>query len=501
MSSSGKKERVLTSWIGGNDLDSLKGDTDIKNISGPIVSVLNKHAFDSIELLYNYPQERVAPYIECLKQLTNANIHAHHIALSSPVNFGEIYVHANIHLEKYSTQQHHLSILISPGTPAMQAVWILLGKTRFPCTFLQSSLEQGVQEVDIPFELSAEYLPAAVKINNDQLEKLSDYNVPVDAAFDHIVTNHPRMLKLKAQAQILAEREVPVLISGETGTGKELFARAVHNASARKNRSFVALNCGAIPPELVDSVLFGHKKGAFTGASSDKPGVFDQANGGTLFLDEFGELDAGAQVRLLRVIQEGIFVPVGGSKEIKVDVRIITATHQDLIKMVADGHFREDLFYRIAVGVLHLPPLRDREGDLSLLADNLLDTMRSKDSFLKHKKIYPDAKNIILKQPWPGNVRELQSTLLRAALWSKGDAIQAEDIRQALFSMPCGTSSLMERGISQGIDIQSLMGEVATEYIRKALDYTGHNKTRTAQLLGLKNYQTLNNWMDKYGIS
>jgi len=501
MSSSGKKERVLTSWIGGNDLDSLKGDTDIKNISGPIVSVLNKHAFDSIELLYNYPQERVAPYIECLKQLTNANIHAHHIALSSPVNFGEIYEHANNYLEKLSTQPNRLSILLSPGTPAMQAVWILLGKTRFPCTFLQSSLEQGVQEVDIPFELSAEYLPAASKINTGQLEKLSVHNVPIDAAFDHIVTKNPRMMTLKAQAQILAEREVPVLITGETGTGKELFARAIHNASARKAQSFVPLNCGAIPPELVDSVLFGHKKGAFTGANSNKPGVFEQANGGTLFLDEFGELAPDTQVRLLRVLQEGVFVPVGGAEEVEVDVRLITATHRDLIQMIADGRFREDLFYRIAVGVLHLPPLREREGDLSLLADNLLDTMRAKDAFLKDKKISPGAKNIIIKQRWPGNVRELQSTILRAALWCKGDTIHADDIRQSLFSRSPVKEGLMNKDISQGIDIQDVMGEVAKEYIRKALDYTGHNKTRAAQLLGLKNYQTLNNWMEKYGIS
>lgn len=469
--------------------------------AGPIASVLNARTFDTVELLYNYPNERVAPYIEWLSKFTNANIRAHHVSLSSPVDFGEIYEHANNHLEKLSTQPNRLSILLSPGTPAMQAVWILLGKTRFSCTFLQSSLEQGVQEVDIPFELSAEYLPAASKINTGQLEKLSDHNVPIDAAFDHIVTKNPRMMTLKAQAQILAEREVPVLVTGETGTGKELFARAVHNASPRKAQSFVPLNCGAIPPELVDSVLFGHKKGAFTGANSNKAGVFEQANGGTLFLDEFGELAPDTQVRLLRVLQEGVFVPVGGAEEVEVDVRLITATHRDLIQMIADGRFREDLFYRIAVGVLHLPPLREREGDLSLLADNLLDSMRAKDAFLKHKIISPDAKNIIIQQRWPGNVRELQSTILRAALWCKGDTIHADDIRQSLFSRSPVKEGLMNKDISQGIDIQDVMGEVAKEYIRKALDYTGHNKTRAAQLLGLKNYQTLNNWMEKYGIS
>ena len=501
MSNKDKRNRVLISWIGGNDLDAAIKDTDINNAVGPIASVLNEHAFDSIELLYNYPKERVDPYIEWLRQLTNVNIQAHYVALSSPVNFGEIYVHANSHLEKFSTQQYQLSILLSPGTPAMQAVWILLGKTRFPCTFLQSSLEQGVQEVDIPFELSAEYLPAAKSINSKQFNQLTQSAAPVDAAFANIVTRSPRMLALKAQAQILAEREVPVLITGETGTGKELFARAIHNASVRKEKPFVPVNCGAIPLELVDSVLFGHKKGAFTGATSDKPGVFDQANGGTLFLDEFGELEPSVQVRLLRVLQEGTFVPVGGTKEHYADVRIITATHRNLMESVANGGFREDLFYRIAVGVLHLPPLREREGDLSLLIDSLLGAMKKNDPLLGRKKISPDAKNFMFQHPWRGNVRELQSTLLRAALWCQGDIINAGDIRQSLFSVPAKDNDILAKDISQGVDINEIIGLLVDEYIRKALAYTGQNKTRAAQLLGLKNYQTLNNWMEKYGIS
>lgn len=260
------------------------------------------------------------------------------------------------------------------------------------------------------------------------------------------------------------------------------------------------VNCGAIPQELVDSVLFGHKKGAFTGATSDKPGVFEQADGGTLFLDEFGELEPGVQVRLLRVLQEGTFIPVGGSKEQKVDVRLITATHRNLMEAVADGSFREDLFYRVAVGVLHLPPLREREGDLSLLADRLIKTMGARDPALKHKKISPEAKNLILRHPWRGNVRELQSTLLRAALWCPDERITAADIRQALFHMPEKEEDLLSRDISQGIDLQGIIGDLAAHYIRRALEHSGHNKTRAAQLLGLKNYQTLNNWMEKYSI-
>lgn len=498
---SNTKSQTLLSWIGGNDLKVTGSEGDNVHALGPILATLKSQKFDVVELLYNYPEKEVEPYLAWLREQTTTSINAYNIALSSPVNFGEIYLHANMHLARLVSDGHQLSILLSPGTPAMQAVWILLGKTRYPCRFYQSSLEEGVQQVEIPFELAVEYVPTAQSINSKKLSELSEARVPVNAAFDNILTRNARMQTLKAQAQILAEREVPVLIYGETGTGKELFARAIHNASHRAHQPFVPVNCGAIPSELVDSVLFGHKKGAFTGAISDKPGVFEQANGGTLFLDEFGELEPSVQVRLLRVLQEGSFTPVGGMKEQTVDVRLITATHRNLMEAVARGGFREDLFYRVAVGVLHLPPLREREGDLSLLADNLVSTMSDQDPLLKHKKISPEAKNIILQHPWRGNVRELQSTLLRAALWCQGDSILAQDMHQALFHMPEHNTDIMDRDISQGFDIQEIIGKVSASYIRRALEYSGQNKTRAAQLLGLKNYQTLKNWMEKYGIS
>ena len=491
-----KSQALLICWIGGNDLDAVTGKEQ-----GPICATLKAESFQSVELLYNYPEEKVKPYLDWLTRQVDTPIHAHPAPLTSPVNFGEIYQQANQHLSRLQGDNQNIAILLSPGTPAMQAVWILLGKTRFPCTYYQSSREAGVQQVDIPFEVAAEYIPAAGGLNSAQLSQLAALDAPVNAAFDSIITRNPRMQTLKAQAQILAQRDVPVLIYGETGTGKELFARAIHNASNRADAPFIPLNCGAIPPELVDSVLFGHKKGAFTGAVADKPGVFAQANGGTLFLDEFGELEPSVQVRLLRVLQEGTFVPVGGSKETKVDIRLITATHRNLMEAVANGDFREDLFYRVAVGVLHLPPLREREGDLSLLADTLLRSLGEQHKDLGHKETSLNAKNLILRHPWRGNVRELQSTLLRAALWCQGDAISADDIRQALFQMPEKEPGIAEKDVSQGVDIQELIGEFASNYIRRALDCSGQNKTRAAQLLGLKNYQTLNNWMEKYGIS
>lgn len=490
-----KKQRVLICWVGGNDLKAPGGGE-----VGPILSTLRAASFDRLELLCSYPAERVEPYLEWLRSTVDIAIKPRYESLSSPVHFGEIYKAAQAHLEQLSSSQVDLSILISPGTPAMQAIWILLGKTRYPATFYQSSLEQGVQKVDVPFEIAAEYVPAANTISDDKFLQLANGHAPLTAAFDSIITQSERILTLKYQAQILAQKQVPVLIYGETGTGKELFARAIHNASPRSREPFIAVNCGAIPPELIDSTLFGHRKGAFTGSVENRVGVFQQAHGGTLFLDEFGELTSDAQVRLLRVLQEGVVTPVGASQDIKVDVRLITATHRNLMQAVADGRFREDLFYRVAVGVLHLPPLREREGDLLLLADSLLKEITAQDNSLKGKKISVDAKNLILRHPWRGNVRELQSTLLRAALWCSGSVIGAADIEQALFQLPQDKQSLMALDVSQGIDLQGLISGVVDHYLRQALKITGNNKTRAAGLLGLKSQQTLSNWMGKYGI-
>ncbi|WP_227803898.1 sigma-54 interaction domain-containing protein [Marinomonas profundi] len=490
-------EKVLVSWIGEADLTSASANIPA---SGPISSTLSQLSFDRVVLLCSYPASRSTPYFEWLQRQTNCLIEHQQAKLVSPVHFESIYLSANGILQSLTDSQSAISILLSPGTPAMQAIWILLGKARYPVTFYQSSKEQGVQRVDIPFDISAEYRPLATQLNSQQFATLSFESEVSNAAFENIVTQNPHLQRLKHQAHILADRDVPVLIQGETGTGKELFARAIHNASARSGKPFVPVNCGAFPTELVDSILFGHKKGAFTGAIADRQGYFQQASGGTLFLDEFGELEPSVQVRLLRVLQEGVIMPVGATKEETVDVRIITATHRNLMQAIQEGQFREDLFYRVAVGVLTLPPLRERQGDVILLAQALLQEMAKQDVALKNKKISTNAKNIILAHAWPGNIRELRSTLLRASLWSSEEEISAEDIEQALFERPQNTTRLLDRDISQGIDIQDIISEIVKHYIPKALAHSNGSKSKAAELLGLKNYQTLTNWMDKYNV-
>jgi len=491
-------KRVLVSWIGGHDLKSMN---TVGVERGPVISTLAEHSFDQIELLYNYPENEVKPYLKWLQKECPSNVNASYKKLSSPIHFGDIYQAAEALLDKLvSDELLDLHILLSPGTPAMQAVWILLAKTRHNATFWQSSKEQGVQEAIIPFDIAAEYLPAADKMSSRTISRLAAVQAPVDAAFDDIITQNPHMEELKVQATILAERDVPVLIYGESGTGKELFARAIHNAGSRFDNEFVAVNCGAFPGELIDSTLFGHRKGAFTGAVADHAGYFEQAHGGTLFLDEFGELEPAVQVRLLRVLNDGKFTPVGATGEKKVDVRVITATNKDLMSAVVEGSFREDLFYRIAVGVLHLPPLRERQGDISLLATTLLEAIGRADNNLQGKKLSPEAKNIILRQRWPGNIREMHSTLFRAALWNQSSRIEATDIERALFHMPEKEEGFMGKNISQGVDIKELISDVSRHYIELALSESNNSKSKAAELLGFNSYQTLTNWMKKYGI-
>jgi transcriptional regulator with PAS, ATPase and Fis domain len=499
-------DEILVSWIGGNDLAANLKD-DSQSSRGPVLSTLQIASFSKAFLLYNYPKDQVDPYIQSLKQaIPGTEIKAIHSRLSSPIHFGDIHQAADELLNKICSDypESTLNILLSPGTPAMQAVWILLGKTKYPAVFYQSSVEQGVQKVEIPFDIAAEFLPDIATRTGKQITNLAAGTVPINAAFDDILTTNPQMEQLKAQATIMAQRDVPVLIYGETGTGKELFATAIHNASHRRNKPFIPVNCGAIPSELIDSVLFGHIKGAFTGAISTRDGYFKEADGGTLFLDEFGELPLDAQVRLLRVVQSGELTQVGASTPIKVDVRIVAATNRNLIEDVATGKFREDLFYRIAVGVLHLPPIRDRKGDLGLISEAMLEKINQdakSQTGYKHKVFSVKAKNLINNHLWKGNIRELYSTILRASLWSEENKITENDIESALFKNPSPSKSSPEREINNNFNIQDVIDENVRHYIEKALKQTGGNRTKAAEILGLSNYQTLNNWMKKYGIS
>lgn len=393
---------------------------------------------------------------------------------------------------------------LSPGTPAMAAIWLLLAKTTHPARLIETSRERGVREVNVPFELSAEFTPSTDRRADEALARLMQGLPPESPAFTSIIHRCAAMKRTVAMAHRLALRNVPVLIQGESGTGKELFARAIHRASSRAGQPFVAVNCGAIPQELVDAELFGHEKGAFTGASAARLGYFESAHSGTLFLDEIGELPLASQVRLLRVLQEREVTRVGATKPKAIDVRVIAATNRVLPSEIHAGRFREDLFHRLAVGVLLLPPLREREGDVGLLIDSMLSSIdaeaRSQPDYV-HKKLDTAARNLLLRHSWPGNVRELHNTLLRAGIWATGSRITAEDIAASLaVTVPLKGESVLGRPLDQSVSLPGVMADVARHYLERAMAQTHGNKSEAARLLGLGSYQTLTNWLQKYGV-
>ena len=496
---------ALVSWVGLTDLDAAEGKLD-KGLIGPIASALSDRQFDQVYFLYDQPQKkRVKAFLAWVASYTASLITPKEVFLSSPVDYPDIHDAFDGFLTDLLGQQPELDITIhlSPGTPAMASISVLLGKTKCQARFIQSSPQNGVLDVNIPFDITAEFLPSLLAGEDKKLKTLSAAGVLINVAFADIITQNPDMKRLIEKAQRIATRDVPVLIMGESGTGKELFAKAIHNSSLRKDKVMVVVNCGAIPKDLIESELFGHVKGAFTGASVDKLGFFGAADGGSIFLDEFGELPAEAQVRLLRVLQSGEFNRVGDSKTKKVDVRVIAATNRNLSDDITKGIFREDLFYRVAVGVLLLPPLRLRKGDLGLLAEALMEDINNKATTQPgyiHKKISPKAKNIIIKHQWPGNVRELYATLLRASIWSDGDKLTEKDLQEALLEAPKKVSNLLGRDFNKSFKIEELIDDIKRHYIERALIQSQRKKTEAAELLGIGSYQVLSGWMKKLDI-
>jgi len=496
----------LVSWLGMTDINACKSQENIG--IGPVAQAVQQGKYDQLILLNNYPPEQISEYIRWLESIASKiSIDIRQVTLTSPTNYAEIYEKVSSILDVLVNAKPsiRLTFHLSPGTPAMAAVWIILARTRFQAELIESSREHGVRSVDFPFDLSAEYLPDVARQKDARLECISAALPPLEPAFDDIIHRCRPMQRILHKAKKVSLRTLPVLIEGESGTGKELLARAIHRASPRRDAPFVAVNCGAIPSELLESELFGHVKGAFTGAHQGRAGFFETAHQGTLFLDEIGELPLSAQVKVLRALQENEIQRVGESKAVKLDIRVMAATNRDLLREVSLGRFRADLFYRLAVAVLKLPALKDRPGDLGLLMDSLLDHInreaRDEPGF-KHKQLTPSARNILLGHSWPGNVRELMNTLMRAAIWSDGPSISEEDILEAMLPIMDNQDgqSILNRSIEQGLDLPQVMGEVAEHYIHKALKETGGNKTKAAKMLGLKNYQTLDNWIEKYGV-
>ncbi len=344
--------------------------------------------------------------------------------------------------------------------------------------------------------------------------KLNDYPDKDRRSRDTLLGESEVMRTTRSMIAKLSRSQAPVYISGESGTGKELVARLIHSKGPRDEGPFVPVNCGAIPSELMESEFFGHKKGSFTGAIADKTGLFLAANGGTLFLDEVADLPLHMQVKLLRAIQEKAVRPIGADKEQPTDVRILCATHKDLAKLVNEGKFRQDLFYRLNVIELRVPPLRERRQDIPQLAENIVHKL-AKQAGTHPPKLTEDAMLMLMQYSFPGNVRELENILERAMTLCEGEQITQHDLQlpQAISSIETTSTSLDSENssadipvavnpslpINEKIPLEDYLESVEREVIQKALEKTKHNKTKAAQLLGIT-FRALRYRLKKLGM-
>jgi two-component system, NtrC family, response regulator AtoC len=321
-----------------------------------------------------------------------------------------------------------------------------------------------------------------------------------ECSFASMVSRNREMLEIFSLIRKVCDFKTTVLILGESGTGKELIARALHYNSSRKGAPFVAINCGAIPENLLESELFGHVRGAFTDASTDKAGMFEQADNGTLFLDEIGEMPLSLQVKLLRVLQEGEIRRVGGAVAKKVDVRVVSATSKILEQEVAEGRFREDLFFRINVLSIHLPPLRERIEDLPLLVDHFLQKY-SEELGKQGAVCPPDVLKVLMSYNWPGNIRELENCIQRGLLLCEGDALETACLPDKILAKPAGGAHTTEVPYltDDNLSIKRVSEQLEREMIRRALEKTSGNRTHAARLLEIS-HRSLLYKLKEYGI-
>lgn len=358
------------------------------------------------------------------------------------------------------------------------------------------AMKQGAYDyITKPFS-SERLIMILKKIEN--YKKLEQENIELKKrleekySFANIVGKSKKMQNVYSQIEVVAQSDATVLIIGESGTGKDLIASAIHQLSPRKNKPFVKLSCASLPETLLESELFGHEKGAFTGAIKERKGKFECANGGTLFLDDVDDIPLSSQVKLLNVIQEKKFERIGGNESISVDVRLICASKVDLFELVKAGKFREDLYYRISVIPIKIPPLRERKEDIPLLIGYFLHKFGRPEL-----KFSPEAMEAMIEYEWPGNVRQLENIIQRIAVLTRGNIVTREMLpAEILSALRWGGISFWDR---EKIDLEKILKDIEQSAIKWALEKSGYNQTKAAQILNLKR-TTLREKMKKYGL-
>ena len=471
---------------------------------GAVKAMIDYRQYDRICLFSNYSRETN----EKFRNWLGAPVEISTFSFRDPSSYEEIFPAVSKQIEillQGKSPEVELSFLLSPGTPTMGVVWILIGMTRYRNYSFYQTYQGNVTRSVMPFELHIDSLPDMRSAS----EKISEFllgNMKDGSPGQMIPGSSPAFKRTAERAVKAAKQDVPVLLSGESGTGKEILARFIMRESRLRDKPFICVNCASIPDTLIESELFGHKKGAFTGADRDAPGAFRAADGGTLFLDEIGEASPLLQSKLLRVLQpvpgKGMchreFMPVGENKTVSVNVRIIAATNRDLLTAVEENRFRSDLYYRLAVISIYIPPLREREKDLLELAESFLKNInqefRVQNPDYRTVKFSDGALNEMLRYPWPGNVRELYNVIMQAALLCENGMIREDDIAQILSEHvipPKKESDILSLPLGGDFNLNDVIDEVRRHYIEKAMRESGGNKSKAAKLLGLRSAPAL----------
>lgn len=415
-------------------------------------------------------------------------------ALQQIDGFGPDYVLTDVRMPKMGGLDL-LAMLRAKHHPATVIVMSAYGNLDLAIEAIQAGAYDYVQKPFKPDEIVLALRKAEERETLRRENRVLKEEIRKEYQFENIFAKSPAMIEVFRTIQKVAEFKTTALLTGESGVGKELVARALHRRSNRSG-AFVAVNCGAIPENLLESELFGHKKGAYTDAVGDRRGLFEEAHAGTLFLDEVGELPLNLQVKLLRVLEDERIRRLGETRDIQVDVRIIAATHRDLDKEVQASRFREDLFYRLNVLSIHVPPLRERREDIPLLIEHFI-TRNNVRLGTQLQGVEPEARRALYEYSWPGNVRELENTIERAMVLCEGDTIQAADLPARLRKVEDPISAQMN---SAELSIKKTSRLVETVLIRRALERTRGNRTRAAELLEISHRALLYKLKD-YGIT
>lgn len=458
--------------------------------TGPVLTILSELNFDRV-FLFSTPRMQsvsVATANEIGERKLCQNTEILPVEAPDPTNYAVILASIRRYFKAILADhpRAEFSIGLSSGTPQIHACWLMLvASGEIPARLLQTLpsqfVEQGrplVREVDISGDAFPR-MTLPLKNKSGRLE-VDDKNIETARAQVGLVGEDPAFLNALKEAAIYAQYDdIHLLLLGETGTGKERFTEFIHILSQRAVKPLVTVNCSSIPRELVESHLFGHKKGAFTGASNDQPGKFKVADGGIIFLDELGELPLEAQAKLLRVLENGEIEPVGHSKSVKVQVRVIAATNRKLREMVANGKFREDLYQRFGASV-KIPALRERRSDVPVLASYLLEEWNRKHR--KRHSLTPKAFGELIKHSWPGNVRELRKVIAQSAMLSNQTRINEEDLRFELPIKNSATTMLPEP--EDGFLLNPYLDDLKRRIIERALEKENGVQARAAKLIG-----------------